>query len=132
MEAGESACVHEATSAFIPALKEGLGALGVMENWGGDNSKDANVQQRHCLLGCRTNCFLPLLLLLHGPGAAAAFSVGYIKVTWAMWGELALGLFSAVGSGAVFLMAFTGNIWVCYVGYAIFKSCYMLLITITT
>uniref|UniRef100_A0A3Q0RRP0 Solute carrier family 19 member 3b n=1 Tax=Amphilophus citrinellus TaxID=61819 RepID=A0A3Q0RRP0_AMPCI len=65
-------------------------------------------------------------------GAAAAFSVGYIKVTWAMWGELALGLFSAVGSGAVFLMAFTGNIWVCYVGYAIFKSCYMLLITITT
>ncbi|KAL3992167.1 nuclear receptor co-repressor 2 [Sarotherodon galilaeus] len=65
-------------------------------------------------------------------GAAAAFSVGYIKVTWVVWGELALGLFSAVGSGAVFLMAFTSSIWVCYVGYAIFKSCYMLLITITT
>lgn len=65
-------------------------------------------------------------------GAAAAFSVGYIKVTWVVWGELALGVFSAVGSGAVFLMAFTSSIWVCYVGYAIFKSCYMLLITITT
>uniref|UniRef100_A0AAX7V950 Solute carrier family 19 member 3b n=1 Tax=Astatotilapia calliptera TaxID=8154 RepID=A0AAX7V950_ASTCA len=65
-------------------------------------------------------------------GAAAAFSVGYIKVTWVVWGELALGMFSAVGSGAVFLMAFTSSIWVCYVGYAIFKSCYMLLITITT
>uniref|UniRef100_A0A668RKJ3 Solute carrier family 19 member 3b n=1 Tax=Oreochromis aureus TaxID=47969 RepID=A0A668RKJ3_OREAU len=38
----------------------------------------------------------------------------------------------AAWSGAVFLMAFTSSIWVCYVGYAIFKSCYMLLITITT
>ncbi|KAM9318653.1 solute carrier family 19 member 3b [Pholidichthys leucotaenia] len=64
-------------------------------------------------------------------GAAAAFSVGYIKVTWTVWGELALGLFSAVGTGAVFLMAFTSSIWVCYAGYALFKSCYMLLITIT-
>uniref|UniRef100_A0A672FBU8 Thiamine transporter 1-like n=1 Tax=Salarias fasciatus TaxID=181472 RepID=A0A672FBU8_SALFA len=65
-------------------------------------------------------------------GAAAAFSVGYIKVTWTVWGELALGLFSAVGSGAVFLMAFTSSIWVCYTGYVLFKSCYMFLITITT
>ncbi|CAK6965232.1 solute carrier family 19 member 3b [Scomber scombrus] len=65
-------------------------------------------------------------------GAAAAFSVGYIKVAWNVWGELALGLFSAVGSGAVFLIAYTSNIWACYAGYIIFKSCYMLLITITT
>ncbi|XP_069546879.1 solute carrier family 19 member 3b [Brachyistius frenatus] len=65
-------------------------------------------------------------------GAAAAFSVGHVKVTWAVWGELALGLFSAVGAGAVFLMALTSNIWACYAGYVIFKSCYMLLITITT
>ncbi|XP_059187859.1 solute carrier family 19 member 3b [Centropristis striata] len=65
-------------------------------------------------------------------GAAAAFSVGHIKVTWAVWGELALGMFSAVGTGAVFLMAFTSSIWACYAGYVIFKSCYMLLITITT
>ncbi|XP_045930232.1 solute carrier family 19 member 3b [Micropterus dolomieu] len=65
-------------------------------------------------------------------GAAAAFSVGHIRVTWAVWGELALGLFSAVGSGAVFLMALTSSIWACYAGYVIFKSCYMFLITITT
>ncbi|KAG8002111.1 Thiamine transporter 2, partial [Nibea albiflora] len=64
-------------------------------------------------------------------GAAAAFSVGYIKVNWAVWGELALGLFSAVATSAVFLMALTSSIWLCYAGYAIFKSCYMLLITIT-
>nr|XP_046244885.1 solute carrier family 19 member 3b [Scatophagus argus] len=65
-------------------------------------------------------------------GAAAAFSVGHIKVTWAVWGELALGIFSAVATGAVFLMALTSSIWVCYAGYVLFKSCYMLLITITT
>ncbi|XP_072313913.1 solute carrier family 19 member 3b [Eucyclogobius newberryi] len=63
-------------------------------------------------------------------GAAAAFCVGHVKVTWAVWGELALGLFSAAGTGAVFLMALTSNIWVCYAGYVIFKSCYILLITI--
>ncbi|XP_077579116.1 solute carrier family 19 member 3b [Stigmatopora nigra] len=65
-------------------------------------------------------------------GAAAAFSVGYIKVNWSVWGELALGLFSAIGAGGVFLIVLPGNIWVCYAGYALFKSCYMLLITITT
>ncbi|XP_034556627.1 solute carrier family 19 member 3b [Notolabrus celidotus] len=65
-------------------------------------------------------------------GATAAFSVGHIKVKWDVWGELALGLFSAVGTCAVFLMAFTSSIWACYAGYVIFKSCYMLLITITT
>uniref|UniRef100_A0A3B4ZQR0 Thiamine transporter 2-like n=1 Tax=Stegastes partitus TaxID=144197 RepID=A0A3B4ZQR0_9TELE len=64
-------------------------------------------------------------------GAAAAFSVGHMKVSWAVWGELALGLFSAVATGAVFLMVFTSSIWVCYAGYVIFKSCYMLLFTIT-
>ncbi|XP_029922228.1 solute carrier family 19 member 3b [Myripristis murdjan] len=65
-------------------------------------------------------------------GAAAALSVGHIKVTWAVWGELALGLFSAVGALAVFLMGFTSSIWACYAGYVIFKASYMLLITITT
>ncbi|CAG6005230.1 unnamed protein product [Menidia menidia] len=64
--------------------------------------------------------------------AAAAFSVGFIKVSWAVWGELALGLFSAVGAGAVFVMVFTSSIWVCYAAYVIFKSSYMFLITITT
>ncbi|XP_068571865.1 solute carrier family 19 member 3b isoform X2 [Cebidichthys violaceus] len=65
-------------------------------------------------------------------GAAAAFSVAYIKVTWDVWGELALGFFSAIGTGAVFLMALTSSIWACYGAYVIFKSCYMFLITITT
>ena len=49
-----------------------------------------------------------------------------------MWGELALGMFSSVGAGAVFLMALTTSIWACYTGYVLFKASYMLLITITT
>nr|XP_057936874.1 thiamine transporter 2-like isoform X2 [Doryrhamphus excisus] len=65
-------------------------------------------------------------------GATAAFLVGHIKVSWTVWGELALGLFSAIGAGSIFVIAFTSNIWACYAGYALFKSCYMFLITVTT
>lgn len=64
-------------------------------------------------------------------GAAAAFSVGYIQVQWGVWGELSLGVFSAVGAGCVFLMGLTNSIWLSYAGYAIFKASYMFLITIT-
>uniref|UniRef100_A0A8C1YFE9 Solute carrier family 19 member 3b n=1 Tax=Cyprinus carpio TaxID=7962 RepID=A0A8C1YFE9_CYPCA len=64
-------------------------------------------------------------------GAAAAFSVGYIRVQWGVWGELSLGVFSAIGAGCVFLMGLTNNIWLSYAGYAIFKASYMFLITVT-
>ncbi|XP_072550921.1 solute carrier family 19 member 3b [Salminus brasiliensis] len=65
-------------------------------------------------------------------GAAAAFSVSYMKVRWEIWGELSLGVFSAVGAVCVFLIGLTNNIWVSYSGYVIFKASYMFLITITT
>ncbi|XP_028817108.1 solute carrier family 19 member 3b [Denticeps clupeoides] len=65
-------------------------------------------------------------------GAAAAFAVGHVRVRWEVWGELSLGVFSAVGAGAVFLMALSSNIWLCYAGYVIFKASYMLQITVTT
>ncbi|XP_067897781.1 thiamine transporter 2-like [Heterodontus francisci] len=65
-------------------------------------------------------------------GAITSFGVGYIKLDWAVWGELVLGIFSGVSSAAVFIMDYTDNIWVCYAGYMIFKASYMLLITITT
>ncbi|XP_005993111.1 solute carrier family 19 member 3b [Latimeria chalumnae] len=65
-------------------------------------------------------------------GAFVSFAIGYVKLDWAVWGELALGLFSAVNSGALYLMDFTSSIWVCYTGYVIFKASYMLLITIAT
>ncbi|XP_028916366.1 thiamine transporter 2 isoform X1 [Ornithorhynchus anatinus] len=63
-------------------------------------------------------------------GALAAFAVGYVHVNWDLLGELALGIFSAINAGALFLMHFTKNIWECYAGYLIFKSGYTLLITI--
>ncbi|XP_012657564.2 thiamine transporter 2-like [Otolemur garnettii] len=63
-------------------------------------------------------------------GALTAFAVGYVKVSWDLLGELALGIFSAADAGSLFLMHFTTNIWVCYASLLIFKSSYMLLITI--
>lgn len=65
-------------------------------------------------------------------GALSSLSVGYVKVNWELSGELALAIFSAVNAGAIFLMDYSTNIWMCYAGYLIFKSSYMLLITIAT
>ncbi|XP_057601655.1 thiamine transporter 2 [Hippopotamus amphibius kiboko] len=63
-------------------------------------------------------------------GALAALAVGYAKVNWDLLGELALAIFSVVNAGSLLLMHFTTNIWACYAGYLIFKTVYMLLITI--
>ncbi|NXA31091.1 S19A3 protein, partial [Eudromia elegans] len=65
-------------------------------------------------------------------GSATSMAVGYIKLNWDFSGELALGIFSAMDAGSLFLMHFTSNIWACYAGYLTFKACYMLLITIAT
>ncbi|XP_066548507.1 thiamine transporter 2-like isoform X1 [Amia ocellicauda] len=65
-------------------------------------------------------------------GAAASFAVGHVRLDWSVWGELALGLFSCLNAGSVYLMDMTGNIWVCYACYVVFKSSYMQLITICT
>ncbi|XP_037705430.1 thiamine transporter 2-like isoform X2 [Choloepus didactylus] len=63
-------------------------------------------------------------------GAVAAFAVGYVKVNWDLLGELVLAIFSVVNAGALLLMHYTDSIWACYAGYLVFKSGYMLLITI--
>ncbi|KAG8445476.1 hypothetical protein GDO86_010306 [Hymenochirus boettgeri] len=65
-------------------------------------------------------------------GALSAFVVGFIKVNWEVSGEMALAFFSAVDAGAVFLMDYSTNIWLCYAGYLVFKSAYTFLITIAT
>uniref|UniRef100_A0A7M4E826 Thiamine transporter 2-like n=1 Tax=Crocodylus porosus TaxID=8502 RepID=A0A7M4E826_CROPO len=64
--------------------------------------------------------------------SATSMAVGYIRINWDLSGELALGIFSAVNAGALFLMHCTANIWACYAGYLVFKACYMFLITIAT
>lgn len=65
-------------------------------------------------------------------GSVTSFMVAYVKVNWDLFGELALGIFSTIDAGSLFLMHFTTNIWSCYAGYLIFKASYMLLITIAT
>ncbi|KAF5902951.1 thiamine transporter 1-like, partial [Clarias magur] len=65
-------------------------------------------------------------------GALAAFGVGLVKVPWAVWGELALFIFSMIIAVAVYIMVGVQNIWVCYTSYVIFRTTYMLLITIAT
>nr|XP_009930458.1 PREDICTED: LOW QUALITY PROTEIN: thiamine transporter 1-like [Opisthocomus hoazin] len=64
--------------------------------------------------------------------SVTSFVVQYMKINWDLFGELALGVFSAIDAGCLFLMHFTTSIWACYAGYLIFKACYMLLITIAT
>ncbi|XP_058635616.1 thiamine transporter 1 isoform X2 [Onychostoma macrolepis] len=63
-------------------------------------------------------------------GAFAAFAVSFVKVSWAVWGELALCIFSVVIAVCVYLMDTVRNIWVCYTSYMLFRATYMLLITI--
>ncbi|XP_065496301.1 thiamine transporter 2-like [Caloenas nicobarica] len=64
--------------------------------------------------------------------SVTSFVVQYMKINWDLFGELALGIFSAIDAGSLFLMHFITNIWACYASYLIFKACYMLLITIAT
>lgn len=64
-------------------------------------------------------------------GAVGAFSVGYIKLNWAAWGEIALGVCSLFKFGLLMLMYWTENIWVCYAAYVIFIFLYNFVITIT-
>ncbi|XP_027756676.1 thiamine transporter 2 [Empidonax traillii] len=64
--------------------------------------------------------------------SVTSFLVQYLKINWDLFGELALGIFSAVDAGSLFLMHYSTNIWACYAGYLIFKACYMLLLTIAT
>ncbi|KAF2979224.1 hypothetical protein EK904_004249 [Melospiza melodia maxima] len=54
------------------------------------------------------------------------------EINWDHFGELALGIFSAIDAGCLFLMHFSTSIWACYAGYLIFKACYVLLLTIAT
>ncbi|XP_071293657.1 thiamine transporter 2-like isoform X2 [Agelaius tricolor] len=64
--------------------------------------------------------------------SVTSFLVQYMQINWDHFGELALGIFSAIDAGCLFLMHFSSSIWACYAGYLIFKACYVLLLTIAT
>ncbi|XP_032888934.1 thiamine transporter 1 [Amblyraja radiata] len=65
-------------------------------------------------------------------GAGAAFIVGYVKISWSMWSEVALLIFSTVIVAVLYIMATVQHIWVCYSCYIVFRIIYMMLITIAT
>ncbi|XP_056298690.1 thiamine transporter 1-like isoform X2 [Pseudoliparis swirei] len=62
----------------------------------------------------------------------AAYGIGFSAVRWERWGELAVGGCSGLQAAALFLMTFSGSIWLCYAGYVAFKCLHLLLITIAT
>ena len=63
-------------------------------------------------------------------GAALSFALGYARLNWALVGEPALFVTSAVGGAVLVLMAGTEDIWVAYAGYAIFRALYQMMITV--
>uniref|UniRef100_A0A3B5MS97 Uncharacterized protein n=1 Tax=Xiphophorus couchianus TaxID=32473 RepID=A0A3B5MS97_9TELE len=65
-------------------------------------------------------------------GALAALLVGCLPVDWTHWGELLLWVLSLLMAACVFIMTLPKNIWVSYGSYVIFRTIYMLLITVAT
>ncbi|XP_075036581.1 reduced folate transporter [Mixophyes fleayi] len=63
-------------------------------------------------------------------GAITSFAAGYVKIRWSLWSELVIGLVTALQAGLLILMNTTTNIWVCYVGYVLFRSSYQFLVPI--
>ncbi|XP_029462600.1 folate transporter 1 [Rhinatrema bivittatum] len=63
-------------------------------------------------------------------GAITSFAAGYLKIRWTLWSELVIGLFTAFQAALLFLMNTTGNIWVCYIAYILFRGSYQFLVPI--
>ena len=63
-------------------------------------------------------------------GASLSFALGYARLNWALIGEPAMFLSSAVGGLVLVLVAGTDDIWVAYAGYAIFRAVYQMMITV--
>ncbi|XP_078391181.1 reduced folate transporter [Cetorhinus maximus] len=63
-------------------------------------------------------------------GAIASFSAGHVTMQWSLWAELIIFVVTALQAGLLFLMNTTTNIWVCYVGFVLFRSSHQLLVPI--
>ncbi|XP_019965201.2 reduced folate transporter [Paralichthys olivaceus] len=64
--------------------------------------------------------------------AVTSFVAGYVKIRWNVWSELVIGVITAVQAGLMLLMCTTGNIWVCYTAYVLFRGFYQFLVPIAT
>ncbi|XP_037252405.1 reduced folate transporter isoform X2 [Falco rusticolus] len=63
-------------------------------------------------------------------GAGASFAAGYVKIHWALWSELVIGVVTAFQAGLLLLMNTTSNIWLCYTAYVLFRGSYQFLVPI--
>ncbi|NXJ13528.1 S19A1 protein, partial [Odontophorus gujanensis] len=63
-------------------------------------------------------------------GAIASFAAGYLKIRWALWSALVIGVVTAIQAGLLLLMNVTGNIWLCYAAYVLFRGSYQFLVPI--
>uniref|UniRef100_A0A8C2TNG1 Solute carrier family 19 member 1 n=1 Tax=Coturnix japonica TaxID=93934 RepID=A0A8C2TNG1_COTJA len=63
-------------------------------------------------------------------GAIASFAAGYLKIRWALWSALVIGVVTAIQAGLLLLMNTTGNIWLCYMAYVLFRGSYQFLVPI--
>ncbi|NXL87343.1 S19A1 protein, partial [Alectura lathami] len=63
-------------------------------------------------------------------GAIASFAAGYLKIRWALWSALVIGVVTAIQAGLLLLMNTTGNIWLCYATYVLFRGSYQFLVPI--
>ncbi|XP_031460355.1 reduced folate transporter [Phasianus colchicus] len=63
-------------------------------------------------------------------GAIASFAAGYLKIRWALWSALVIGVVTAIQAGLLLLMNTTANIWLCYTAYVLFRGSYQFLVPI--
>ncbi|KAK2917535.1 reduced folate transporter [Channa argus] len=64
--------------------------------------------------------------------AMMSFIAGFVKIRWNVWSELVIGIITALQAGLLLLMGTTGNIWVCYMTYVLFRGFYQFLVPIAT
>ena len=62
--------------------------------------------------------------------ACAAFTLSFIKVRWALWGELTIGLLSLIDSGLLLFASWTNWLWAVYLCHIVYRTTYAFLITI--
>ncbi|XP_032921062.1 reduced folate transporter isoform X2 [Catharus ustulatus] len=65
---------------------------------------------------------------VYNGGAIASFAAGYVKIRWTLWSELVIGMVTAFQAGLLLLMNSTTNIWLCYVGYILFRGSHQFLV----
>ncbi|XP_026541151.1 folate transporter 1 [Notechis scutatus] len=63
-------------------------------------------------------------------GAITAFSAGFVKIRWAFWSKLVIGVVTGVQASLLLLMNTTANIWLCYAAYVLFRGSYQFLVPI--